>query len=91
MHESCESRQQGDKIDTGIVGRKAGEGLPSALKEFVRTTTLSEREFVVTGSYLDEALVESFLFTDNLIPQLFPEFMGLKEVAAVELLYAAQK
>jgi len=65
--------------------------LVATFKQFASTVVLGEREFVITSGNLYKPLIKALLFTDDVIPRFFPEFMRREEVAAVEFFYPLEE
>ncbi len=81
-------RQQAD-LESGIYWWIGPQGLASAREQFESTRILSAGELEVAGSQLHQPLDKTFLFTNRLIPERFPDFMRFKETARVKSRHSA--
>ena len=91
MQRAGDRFQQRSQIDASRVREKAVQGLATTFQQFASAVVLRERELVIASGNLHQSLVEAFLFTDDIVPRLLPEFVRLKEVTAVELFYALEE
>jgi hypothetical protein len=79
------------KLDPGVRRRKRSQASQSRLQQGARTSQVASSIMVKRRSNLNDSLKKRLFGFRGLQPDLLPGFVGIKELAGVELLQSAAK